>query len=173
MNNVMLDLETMGTNNDAAIIAIGACEFNATAIGERFYCVVDLATSTGKIDASTVYWWLQQSAEAREAILADPKLSERDALIKFAEFLPTGTKLWGNGATFDNIVIRSAFKRHGLVTPWSFRNDKCYRTINSMFTAPRAERTGVHHHALDDAIFQARRMIELAGVNPTVRYGLS
>ena len=44
MLDVMLDLETMGTQPDAAIVAIGAVEFDleAAQLGRRFYQPVTL-----------------------------------------------------------------------------------------------------------------------------------
>lgn len=47
MQDVMLDLETMGTDANAAIIAIGAVEFDIQngEIGERFYAVIDLESA--------------------------------------------------------------------------------------------------------------------------------
>ena len=68
------------------------------------------------------------------------------------------TAVWGNGATFDNVIIRSAFKAVGLPVPWSFRNDKCYRTVANLLPKerqPALERSGTAHNALDDAITQA------------------
>lgn len=168
MKNVMLDLEMMGTNNNAAIVAIGACLFNASEIGKKFYRNVDLTTSTGRIDGGTVYWWLEQSPEARAALLVN-KLSEQAALEEFSLFLPVGAKLWGNGATFDNIVLRSAYQRQALPISWSFRNDMCYRTIKAMAVVPLPKREGTHHNALDDAVFQAQHMIMMAEVHPVIR----
>ena len=70
MNEIMLDLETMGNRPDAAIIAIGAVELNRETgqLGREFYEVVDLASAMaagGTVDASTILWWMQQSDEAR------------------------------------------------------------------------------------------------------------
>lgn len=58
MLDVMLDLETMGNGPRAAIVAIGAVEFDpkTRTVGDRFYQTVDLATAVkmgGEIDAST------------------------------------------------------------------------------------------------------------------------
>lgn len=77
--DVMLDLETMGNGPDAAIVAVGAIEFDATAgtLGRTFYRGVNLETSVrggGKIDASTVMWWLRQNDEARKGICGDVKM---------------------------------------------------------------------------------------------------
>jgi exodeoxyribonuclease VIII len=64
MNNVMVDLETMGNGPAAAIVAIGAVEFDPDTgqLGREFYREVDLEDSAfrgGVIDASTVLWWMR------------------------------------------------------------------------------------------------------------------
>ena len=43
--HVMLDLETMDTGSNAAIIAIGAVVFTRTEITAEFYCNVNLQSS--------------------------------------------------------------------------------------------------------------------------------
>ncbi|MFM9673750.1 3'-5' exonuclease, partial [Streptomyces galilaeus] len=72
MNHVMLDLETMGQGNNAAIVAIGAVFFEPTTgeIGDTFYRKIDLesAAQYGEIDPNTVLWWLKQSDAARAEI---------------------------------------------------------------------------------------------------------
>jgi hypothetical protein len=70
MRDLMLDLETMGTSPNAAIVAIGAVKFDPGTgeLGGRFYQVVDLASSVAAgcvIDPDTVLWWMRQSPEAR------------------------------------------------------------------------------------------------------------
>jgi exodeoxyribonuclease VIII len=67
MQDIMLDLETMATTRDAAIVAIGAVEFDAASglIGDRFYVPVDLVSSVsagGRIDADDA------ETQARHAI---------------------------------------------------------------------------------------------------------
>ena len=68
--------------------------------------------------------------------------------------------VWGNGANFDNVILRNAYRNNQMLEPWNFRQDRCYRTINAEFgqniTTPDI---GVKHNALDDAIYQASRLI--------------
>jgi len=47
MNEVMLDLETMGQGPDAAIVAIGAVAFDPVThwLGDPFYRLVDLESA--------------------------------------------------------------------------------------------------------------------------------
>lgn len=170
MTSVMLDLETAGQGPDAAIIAIGACQFDPATgdIAERCYLPVDLASSVaagGIIDPSTVTWWLRQGDAARTE-LTRPALQIGSALDAFAVWLarigdPAKTEVWGNGAAFDNVILAGAYKRLGLAVPWRFFNDRCYRTIKSLHPAIKLDRAGTHHNALDDAESQARHLMAI------------
>lgn len=171
--DVMVDLETMGIGSDAAIVAIGAVgmdmDRNEVDSGTPpFYTTVDLASSVeagGVMDVSTVLWWLQQSEAARKEVyersVARPL---HEALFAFSHWYTTikGYNVWGNGAGFDNIVLRTAYIKSKIPAPWKHTQDRCYRTINAEYgkfvTVPEE---GTKHHALDDAIYQARRLLEI------------
>jgi exodeoxyribonuclease VIII len=177
MQHVMLDLETMGTGPSAAVVAIGAIAFDLTdtggTMGPTFYQTIGLANamaSGGQVDAGTVLWWLRQSDEARAVFQQgqDGDATEHAwVLVRFAEYMsnlgtdPQRVRVWGNGASFDNVILACAYRRAGLALPWNNFNDRCYRTIKAMQPDVKLQRTGTHHHALDDAIAQARHLIQL------------
>lgn len=172
MINVMVDLETMGTGPDAAIVAIGAVVFDPASHnidGETFYRVVDLASSVrqgGVIDADTVMWWLQQGDQARSCLANENKVDIIEALMAFAAFLRhksngAGVMVWGNGAGFDNVILALAFKRAGLSVPWPFWADRCYRTVAALCPEIKRESYGVAHNALDDAVAQALHLMKV------------
>lgn len=158
--NVMVDLETLGNGSNAMIVAIGACDFE---LNNKFYAAIDPEKSSGDIDASTVKWWMSQSESARTVFKSGDPLEE--ILKKFSVFLNQrggGVCVWGNGATFDNVILANAYKRHKLPLPWKFWNDRCYRTLKNLHPdIALPARTGTHHNALDDAVTQAQhaRMI--------------
>lgn len=165
MLDVMLDLETMGAGPTAAIIAVGAVQFDPAAgtLGDEFYAVVDLQSSVAAglhIDPSTVLWWLRQSDEARAAV-TEPGSPLADVLRDFAGWLPAGARVWGNGAGFDNVVLASAYRAVGMRTPWSYRDDRCYRTLRALNPDVEYARSGTAHNALHDARSQARHALEL------------
>lgn len=118
-SNVMLDLETMGNGPDAAIVAIGAVTFDLAAceIGPAYYNRITLKSAVqlgGVIDASTVAWWMQQSDEARQEIYRPGGVTLSDALRSFTVWVAEHTydaEMWGNGASFDNVILRSAYVR--------------------------------------------------------------
>lgn len=169
MNNIMIDLETMGTKNDAAIIAIGAVEFDVETqkLGREFYLVVDLESAVavgGVIDASTVLWWMKQSDEARAEFLK-LGVTIHFALGAFSRWCRAKEEdpiIWGNGATFDNVILRSAYERCGLSVPWKYSDDRCFRTVRALYLPiDTSSWGGVKHNALDDAKWQARYLLEV------------
>ncbi|EQB7290402.1 exonuclease [Escherichia albertii] len=169
--HLMIDLETMGTNTNAPIVVIGAVFFDPQTgeIGPVFYIVISLtdAMNTGAApDGGTIKWWLKQSSEARAAILTD-QVKLKDALSRFREFINEYSdekfvQVWGNGATFDNAILRTSYERLDIPCPWRYHNDRDVRTIVELGkTIDFDARTvipfeGVRHNALDDARHQAK-----------------
>lgn len=176
--DVMLDLETMGNGPNAAIVAIGAVEFDPTtrSLGRRFYQVADLETSVrggGEIDASTVMWWLRQSDEARKDISGEGQPLQQ-VLVAFGTWLAAladDVKVWGNGAGFDNVILSQAYRRADLTVPWPHWNDRCYRTMKAMRPDVKMERVGVHHNAINDAESQALHLMAILAANAQVQAG--
>lgn len=165
MRDAMVDLETMGNGPTAAIIAVGAVQFDPVAgvLGDEFYAVVDLASSVAaglRIEPATVLWWLGQSDEARAAVAMPGRLLA-DVLRDFAEWLPAGARVWGNGAGFDNVVLASAYRALGMPVPWHYRDDRCYRTLCALNPDVGYARSGTAHNALHDARSQAKHALEL------------
>ena len=170
MIDIMLDLETMGNGPNAAIIAIGAVAFSpeTQALGAEFYLHVDLESSVqagGVMDPSTVLWWLKQSGEARAAFEGKGE-SLVSSLMTFSAWVRTlgevgEIKMWGNGAAFDNVILSTAYRYTGLLQPWPFWNDRCYRTVKALHPGVKAEKVGVAHNALDDAKSQALHLMKI------------
>lgn len=164
-NHVSLDLETMSSGQNAAIVSIGAAYFEIETgkIVDTFYVNVDLQSALNvgcQVSGSAIEWWLKQSDCARMDLLGDPRLRIRDALTHFNSWLPANAAIWGNGATFDNRVIREAFDLCALRPRWHYRDDLDMRTIVALAQDMDLEiavaREGTHHNAMDDAVFQSK-----------------
>jgi exodeoxyribonuclease VIII len=168
MNNVMIDLETMGIKTTAPIIAIGACafDFKTKTIGEKFYKIINLQSTIDNgaiIEADTVLWWLKQSELARAEFSLNG-FNIPNVLLEFSLWLSSfgkEVKIWGNGSDFDNVILSASFERQNLPLPWKFWNNRCYRTIKNLYPEIKLERIGTHHNALDDAIYQATHLIKI------------
>ena len=175
--NIMLDLETLGKEPKSVIVSIGAVEFSETEVSEnKFYINIDPedCQSYGlKINASTFLWWMGQSEAARLAITGSEKVKLKEALISFSSWLLEGHNhsleddviVWGNGADFDNTILSSSYSETGLEQPWSFRNNRCYRTIKNLSPDIKIETSGTRHNALDDAVSQAHHLIKIFSNN--------
>ncbi|EFH2541154.1 exonuclease [Escherichia coli] len=166
--HLMIDLETMGKNPDAPIISIGAIFFDPQTgdMGPEFSKTIDLDTAGGVIDRDTIKRWLKQSREAQSALLTD-EIPLDDALLQLREFIDENSgeffvQVWGNGANFDNVILRRSYERQGIPCPWRYCNDRDVRTIVELgktigFDARTAiPFEGVRHNALDDARHQAK-----------------
>ncbi|HBC9844426.1 TPA: 3'-5' exoribonuclease [Escherichia coli] len=167
-HHLMIDLETMGKNPDAPIISIGAIFFDPQTgdMGPEFSKTIDLETAGGVIDRDTIKWWLKQSREAQSAIMTD-EIPLDDALLQLREFIDENSgeffiQVWGNGANFDNTILRRSYERQGIPCLWRYYNDRDVRTIVELGKAIDFDaRTaipfeGERHNALDDARYQAK-----------------
>lgn len=170
MPHVMLDLETMDVAPTAAIVAIGVVEFDPIlhVIGRSLYLPVDLASAThmgGTISADTVLWWLHQEQAARNELSRADRHNLAIALADLARWLqPCGAavRMWGNAHSFDCSILRGAYLRAGMNVPWRYSSDRCYRTLKGLMPHIKPiDRAGTHHHALDDAMHQARHALQL------------
>ena len=172
--HLMVDMETMGNGPDAPIVSIGAVFFDPSTgnTGAEFYRVVSLESSMSfgmKPDASTIQWWLKQSSEARSAILVDEAMGLRESLELLADFIAENAasgshtvQLWGNGCSFDNVILRRAYVLTETPFAVPFWNDRDVRTmvelgksvgINPRFDIPFE---GDMHNALSDARHQVK-----------------
>lgn len=182
----MTDLETLGNGSNAVLISIGAVRFTLPGLiaanpdggidtGDAFYMVIDPQSCIDvgmEMDASTVMWWMQRD-KAAQAQFKQAGKPIKDVLRSFTEWLTVnGTvemdqgaakhiRLWGNGAAFDNVLLANAYRKCGMIQPWKFWNDMCYRTVKNLSPVQMKKRSGVYHNALDDAISQTEHIIDI------------
>ncbi len=171
MKDIMLDLETMDTVASAAIVAIGAvhCDLTTGEIGSTYYRAVELKYQKGTIFGETLYWWLDQSDAARQALLVEGKLTVPQLCDNFNKWLKSlgepleHLRLWGNGASFDNATLRYIYRQYEKELPIKFWNDRDMRTVLGFYPRKLQEewrnnnrRKGDHHNALADAKHQVK-----------------
>ena len=159
----MLDLETLSTAPNAAIIQIGVVRFDPEGQGvtDTFERTVSLDSCLEvdlKVDGATFEWWLRQSDAARAAVTADPQPLPwvlRDLTTWLGE--KPDNVIWSHGASFDAPVLASAYRACGYREPWDHRLVRDTRTLFWL-----AESWGwkkpehdTAHTALADAVAQA------------------
>jgi len=167
MKNIMLDLETMGTNNDALVTTINAVQFDLET-GETFKEFEigieweEQIRHGAKIDALTVQWWLSQSKEAQNTMMRLDKVSVVTALIAFNNWIDdnfsnkNNTALWGNGASFDNVILRNLYIRHNIEFVLPYWCDMDVRTLVKLkkINTRDFKFQGIKHRGIDDCKHQ-------------------
>lgn len=175
MLDVMIDLETAGTEPGCSILTLAAYAFNRHAppvpipeagklpIKDLFYARVDLASceKAGLVmEPETVLWWMQQDFAARhEAFHSSPRVPIRDVLDALSWQLAKWTdgeafSPWSHGLGFDITLLEHAYRLLGMPIPWDFRNCRDTRTLYEVSPTVRPDNP-VPHHAAHDAIVQA------------------
>lgn len=165
--HIMLDLETLGVCNNPVILSIGAAKFDENGVFDTFYTVVDVKSCTDcglQIEASTVGWWMRQS-EAAKAVFSHPSKQQLyDALFSFFTWAGRDQKrpIWSNGANADLVWLKSAVKALDMELPWTFQDERCYRTILAAFPGrAKVSNPGTAHRADCDAKYQAEVLVAI------------
>lgn len=175
--NIMMDIETTGIRPGCRVLSIGLVEFDEKGTIDSLLVHPKLSDQVGVDDGNTMGWWDTQSAEAKSVFADNHILGESveyvykriktfiDDLVDERKSLSQGLEkvdvcIWGNGATFDNSIVQHMFYAKGLPIPWNTFGDRCYRTAINMLGRPSLQRSGVHHDALDDAMYQANCLIK-------------
>ena len=161
----MLDIETLNTDIDSAIIAIGAVSFNPRGEyydDEHFHVTISKKSNLAHkrtVSEATERWWAMQDEEAQAAVFNGPHVPLHLALDNFARWVnrlsPTCTRLWAKSPGFDCAIMQHACDEQGIYWPFKFWEHRCVRTIlelaypNGDF--PNVMMDGPKHDALADA----------------------
>ena len=158
--DLMLDLETTGTQPGCGILSIAAVPFDVPYPLEYFYQQIRLDSNAELrlvSDRKTMEWWGKQSEAARSEAFGGTV----DIMITLTEFaaycksLPAAPILWGNGADFDAPILKAAYDAAGISIPWHYSDTRCYRTLKNLFGHVVQDVPVVKHNALEDAKAQA------------------
>jgi hypothetical protein len=167
VKHIMLDLETMGVEPGAPVVAIGAVRFEMnddSPIVDFFHQAISLKSCMeyGMIpEADAITWWLTSpeiAPEARSMFRLEAGMDIVPALSGFSNwYCEEPCRLWGNSAAFDCGLLAAAYQAAGMKKPWAFGQERCYRTVKNLPKAAdvKLDRVGTHHKAVDDAASQA------------------
>lgn len=157
--NIMIDLETLSTHTNAAIIKIAAVEFNKWTgkTGDELLLCIDnreWARNNRHVDGDTIAWWLSQDKGAIKSLLEmNDKMTLHMALKELSAFIKAHDNVfdddktrstclslpdddekrrvvvWGNGATMDISILQSAYEYFDETIPWQYWAVNDVRTI--------------------------------------------
>lgn len=174
--NIALDLETLGTSEDSAIIQIGCsipffdrhnvplglpCDFEVTVAYEDCLEMVELGIFSQS--ESTMKWWNDQDPHTRKIVFSgqDSYSSALDQLEFWLDSIKSGgadVAIWGNGSDFDNRLLSYTVHALNYKSLWNFRNNRDLRTLKALFPISDLppEVGEIKHTALGDARYEAR-----------------
>lgn len=180
INAVIVDFETLSVDNAAVVPSVAAVfgDLRTGVISERLHLRLNVQEQIKHghiIDASTLEFWMKQDAAARgymSQILAGkgviPRAEAFRQLYAFIDRLPKGTRVFGNGPTFDLGICHKEFGVNGL--PWDFWDERCVRSWDDLLrvfanekSAERVPFRGVKHNPLDDCEHEFARMAYVVG----------
>lgn len=163
-NHFMVDLETLGTKPDAAIVQIGIAGFQPTSgsVSEPWRISV-VPHEKATMDFSTVQWWMGQSDEARKAVFGGQFFEPKEALEALNAWIKDNVTeysdpcFWSKPSTFDMVILESLYRQCGMQPPWKHWNVCCLRTLIQSANMQRSEETvpRIPHDAGYDAEAQA------------------
>lgn len=165
--HVLIDLETLAVGHNAALMSIGAVRFDSNGLYNTFYTNIDpldCIKRGGIAEQRTMDWWKKQDPELQALVSKDPKLLP-EAAINFTNWFNEvpDSFIWGFGPSFDCAILEDNYKLCGLKQPWTYRQERCGRTIIQFDpeNKHKKERKPGHwkHHALYDAIYEAAHIV--------------
>lgn len=167
MNNVMIDIETLGSASGSALLSIGAIFFDIESgvLDKHIYIEIDLNDSLKhgmSIEGDKLQWWLKQSNATRKLIHSqNTAFSLKDALEIFSKFLKDSKIqndliVWGNSAKYVFGILSDAYNKLDLTIPWNSDNERCLNTFSSLKPKIKDNTTfvGIKHYPLHDCEYQ-------------------
>lgn len=183
MKHIMVDIETLSTAVNAAVLSIGAVEFDPFTgqIIRTFYSELDLSEQDNRhVDPSTVQWWIGQCKDnpvnfelftknnREKDNVSFALLRLKDFLYGFNEISTIATRMegyekiavWACDPDFDIAILNDLYKEHNLPSPWRYSELRSVRTVRMLtqiagMDIPKQE---ANHNALDDCIRQAKEV---------------
>ena len=161
--DIMLDLESLGTRPDCAILTLGAVKFDPftpDAFGDSLYFRIDVDEQLAlgrEIQQDTLNWWAKQSEDVREEALGEEGRVSLETMYRDLNRFCVGVEnIWCQGPAFDIVILENIYRQQGWPTPWQFWQIRDSRTLFGVHGDPREKGKAGLHNALEDCISQAQ-----------------
>lgn len=164
---VMIDIETLGIENDAVILEVGAVAFtrDTQLKGPTFSGKVDMKSQRGRaIEADALEWWMAKEREERFRNLISHfpfgKMRLDNVIECLAMFLrlhlAEDGEVWVKG-DFDLRILSHVYKANQKEEPWKYYQSRELRTVLKL---AKIENGATTHAALEDANRQVEQLWE-------------
>ena len=151
-NDVMLDLETLGTD---CIVQIGACYFqwNGT-VGKSLLLNINLKDSLehGRVDSKQLKWWIEKSNLISWLDYTTNLNEALNTLTKFLGEKGKETRVWSH--FYDIMVLENVCKSLKRKMPFLYGYWREINTLMDLSGIDRKKGKDKTHNALDDCVYQ-------------------
>lgn len=164
-NQVMIDIETLGTGFDSIVTSIAAVAFNETDIDSEsnsYFHNLPIAVQAEagrKISQETWNWWAEQNINPMTVPTNGNEI--KPYLIELSSFLNKLSqkgelKIWSNPPSFDIKILEDMYNQYDLPIPWNFRQLCDVRTVKTALGENRYKefQNENPHSAIDDCKYQ-------------------
>jgi len=116
--HLMIDLETLSTEQNAIILNIGAIGFDPFSSNvytqHSFYARIDLESQPTRHESEqTLKWWMKQHKDSQEeAFGEDNRIPLNIALGEVSKLVRKSSKVWSQGVGFDIPILENAYKEN-------------------------------------------------------------
>ena len=163
MSSIMLDLESLGTRPDCAILTLGAVKFDEYtpgSFGDSLYFRIDVDEQLAlgrEVQEDTLKWWASQAEDVREEAFGTEGRVSLETMYKDLNRFCVGVEnIWCQGPAFDIVILENIYRQMGWPTPWQFWQIRDSRTLFGVHGDPREKGKAGLHNALEDCISQAQ-----------------
>ena len=172
----MLDLESLGTRPDCAILTLGAVKFDEYtpgSFGDSLYLRIDVDEQLAlgrEVQEDTLTWWSTQAEDVREEALGEGnRVSLTEMYRQLNRFCVGATNIWCQGPAFDIVILENIYRQMGWPTPWQFWQIRDSRTLFGVHGDPREKNKAGLHNALEDCVSQAQGVQQIFHRNNIVK----
>lgn len=169
----MIDIETLSTFPNAAVIAIGVVirrDATPKNIQARAW-FIDRNFVIGHEDPGTLEWWSQQDLAVRSQVFGGNQIP-REALQEVGAFLNSNgitplndenARVYASPAMFDLPILKYQYQQMGIAFPWHWRSERCLSTlkkeIHDNFGRQIADvEPELKHHPVHDCLAQFKEL---------------
>lgn len=152
--HAMLDIETLGTKPNSAVLSAGVVFFDpktGTTHEQKMFLFDPKQQPNRPVDFTTMKWWMMQTQAAREHWYKAKFENIHKELVEFVNFCKTHKSLtwWGCSPAFDQIIMESLLESRGVKVPWIFWKWRDVRTIKDFLKDKSAVNSNAHDPVAD------------------------
>ena len=163
--HIIIDIETLGRRNDAAVTQIGIVIADETfSVLDKYLIQVSPEawnTCNRTFTGETLLWWMEQKNSPISNIGTSSAYNSYYAAMSalngiFRRYNTDDTIVWTKG-TMDLFCIKDLCEYLNISTPWKFWQPRGIRTVKEFVKEWKTFKNN-NHNALDDALNQLREL---------------